>query len=58
MMVRHQIVQEKTTKGIITDLSIQAVKIAMDLHGVEDQLDCMEKVRRTWYAMRERGDED
>ena len=58
LMVRNQTVQTPTDKGVIIDLSIPAVKIAMDLHGVKqgDQLGCLERVRRTFYAMR-KGDE-
>ena len=53
-MVRHQTVSEPTKDGMIVDLNLQAVKIAMDLHGVRpgDQLDCFQRVRRAWHELR------
>lgn len=51
-MVRHQTVSEPTKDGMIVDLNLQAVKIAMDLHGVKDQLDCFQRVRRAWHELR------
>lgn len=53
MMVRHQVCEEHTKDGIIIDLSLPAVKIAMDVHGIRNQLDCAERVRHAWYALRE-----
>lgn len=44
----------------VVDINVLAVKIIMDLHGVEDQRSCMEKVRlifSDWMgAMREKYD--
>ena len=37
--------------GRVVDLSIQAVKIVMDLYGVQDQRRCLEKVLKTFYAV-------
>lgn len=57
MMVRHQVTQCPVKDGVIVDLSLPAVKIAMDIHGVKDQLDCLERVRRAWYELREKEGE-
>lgn len=54
MMVRTQTVSTPVKDGMIVDLNLQAVKIAMDLHGVRpgDQLDCFQRVRRAWFELR------
>jgi hypothetical protein len=46
MLARNQVV----TNGMaIVDISIPAVKIAMDLYVVKDQRDCLNRVRRLFY---------
>jgi hypothetical protein len=54
MLARNQVV----TNGMaIVDISIPAVKIAMDLYGVKDQRDCLNRVRRLFYHfLQERAD--
>ena len=47
MLTRRQVVT--ADQGQIIDISIPAVKIAMDLNGVKDQKECLLKVRRTFY---------
>ena len=49
MTVRRQYVTGEY--GRVVDLSIQAVKIVMDLYGVQDQRRCLEKVLKTFYAV-------
>jgi hypothetical protein len=46
-LCRRQVI---SLEGQPVDLSIPAVKIAMDLHGVVDQRDCLERVRALWHA--------
>ena len=36
--------------GRVVDISIPAVKIVMDMHGIIDQKRCLEKVLKTFYA--------
>jgi hypothetical protein len=38
--------------GTVIDISIPAVKIVMDLYGVEDQLDCLQKVVHLFHEFR------
>ena len=35
--------------GRIVDISIPAVKIAMDLYGIKDQRECLNKVQKLFY---------
>lgn len=39
------------TQGQIIDLSIPAVKIVMDLMGVEDQRECLNRVMRLFHQI-------
>lgn len=55
MLTRGQVVTAGMGKAI--DISIPAVKIAMDLYGVTHQLECLNKVRRAFYRMLEKSDE-
>lgn len=57
MMCRRQVIQWRDEKGIYSDISIPAVKAAMDARGIVNQWECMQKVRNLFFAMRER-DED
>ena len=47
LLCRRQVV---SIEGNIVDLSIPAIKIAMDLRGVMEQRDCLERVLRVWHA--------
>lgn len=47
MLTRNQVLT--AGGGQILDISIPAVKIAMDLHGVVDQKGCLEKVLRVFH---------
>lgn len=55
IMTRRQVVT--AGMGQAVDISIPAVKIAMELYGVKDQLDCLNMVRRVFHKMEERKDE-
>jgi hypothetical protein len=57
MLTRRQYVT--ADKGRIVDISIPAVKIAMELHGVRDQKDCLNKVIRLFhfFLQKDRNDE-
>jgi hypothetical protein len=37
--------------GIPVDLDYKAVKIVMDLYGVENQRECFEKVTKVWHEI-------
>lgn len=51
MLTRGQVV----ASGLgIADISLPAVKIAMDLYGVVDQLKCLHKVRKLFYHFMEK----
>lgn len=50
MMTRRQVVTAE--EGRIVDISIPAVKIAMDLHGVKDQRTCLLRVINTFHHFR------
>jgi hypothetical protein len=47
LLCRRQVI---SLEGQPVDLSIPAVKIAMDLHGVVEQRDCLERVLHVWHA--------
>ena len=47
MLTRNQVVT--AGQGQVLDLSIPAVKIAMELHGVADQKACLAQVLRTFH---------
>lgn len=53
MLTRHQVVTKTwpSDEGMkqLIDLSIPAVKIAMDLYGVQDQRTCLERVRSVFH---------
>lgn len=56
MLTRRQVV----TSGIdgrILDISIPAVKIAMDLYGIKNQLDCLNRVRKLFHRFLEANDD-
>jgi hypothetical protein len=55
MLTRRQYVTAE--QGRIVDISIPAVKTVMDMIGVEDQLDCLNRVRKLFHAMREKEDD-
>jgi hypothetical protein len=48
MMTRGQVIT-RGMEGQVVDISIPAVKIAMDLIGIKDQLACLSKVRKTFF---------
>ena len=52
MLTRRQVIT--VGAGQVADLSIPAVKIAMDLYGVRDQKACLNRVRRLFHHFRER----
>lgn len=52
MLTRRQVVTAGA--GEVVDISIAAVKIAMDLYGVRDQKRCLNRVRRLFHHFRER----
>lgn len=41
--------------AIPIDLDYNAVKIVMDLYGIEDQLDCFQRVVKVWHTMAATG---
>ena len=47
LLTRRQYVTAEN--GRIVDISIPAVKIAMDLYGIKDQRECLSKVQRLFY---------
>jgi hypothetical protein len=47
MLTRRQLVT--VGMGQAADISLPAVKIAMDLCGVKDQLACLNRVRKLFY---------
>ena len=55
MLTRRQVVTSGMGQPI--DISIPAVKIAMDLLGVENQLVCLNRVRNLFHRMAEKTDE-
>jgi hypothetical protein len=57
MMTRRQVVTAGMS-GQIVDISIPAVKIAMDLLGVKDQVSCLNRVRKLFHHFLEKTDAD
>ena len=57
MMTRRQVVTVGMS-GQIVDISIPAVKIAMDLYGVKDQMTCLNRVRKLFHHFLETTDAD
>jgi len=47
MLTRNQVIT--AGMGQVVDISIPAIKIAMDLHGVADQKACLAKVIRVFH---------
>ena len=47
MLTRRQIVT--VGMGQVVDISLPAVKIAMDLYGVKDQPACLNRVRKLFH---------
>ena len=47
MLTKRQVVTEGMGRAV--DISIPAVKIAMDLCGVNDQLACLNRVRKLFH---------
>ena len=47
MLTRKQVITAE--QGQIIDISIPAVKIAMDMHGGKDQKECLQNVRHLFY---------
>ena len=37
--------------AVAIDLDYNAVKIVMNLYGIEDQLDCFQRVVKVWHTM-------
>lgn len=56
MMTRRQVVT-MGVNGQIMDISIPAVKIAMDLCGVKDQMACLNRVRKLFHHFLEAQNE-
>ena len=55
MLTRRQVIT--VGPGEPVDISIPAVKIAMDLYGVRDQKACLNRVRRVFHHFQGRKDE-
>ena len=49
MMTRGQVVT--AGMGEIIDISIPAIKIAMELRGVRDQVECLTRVRNLFHRV-------
>lgn len=56
MATRYQFVTAEM--GQVVDISIPAIKIVMDLYGVEDQLGCLNKVRKLFHHFIEKRGEN
>lgn len=56
MMTRRQVVTSGMG-GQIVDISIPAIKIAMDLYGVKNQMACLNRVRKLFHHFLEIPDE-
>ncbi len=54
MLTRQQVVT--AGMGQVVDISIPAVKIAMDLYGVNDQLACLNRVRKLFHKIEVKSD--
>ena len=56
IMCRNQVIT--AGMGEIIDINLQTVKTVMDLYGVKDQRECMEKVTKTFrHYLSKRRDE-
>jgi hypothetical protein len=47
MLTRRQAIT--TGMGNVVDINLQAIKTVMDLHGVKNQKECMERVRKAFF---------
>jgi hypothetical protein len=56
MAARGQIVT-RGMEGVIVDISIPAIESAMRIFNVKDMIDCLQKVRRTFYHFLKEGNE-
>lgn len=56
MLTRRQVVT--AGMGQVMDISIPAVKIAMDLYGVKDQAACLNRVRKLFHHFLKLEDKD
>jgi len=56
MMTRRQVVTVGMS-GQIVDISIPAVKIVMDLYGVANQAECLNRVRKLFHHFLEKSDD-
>lgn len=58
LIVRGQVVTAPAGKDrMIRTLSIPAIKTVMDLYGVRDQRECLDKVMHLFHVMQGREDE-
>lgn len=55
MLTRRQVIT--VGMGQVADISIPAVKIAMDLYGVKDQMGCLNRVRKLFHHFLVKTDE-
>jgi hypothetical protein len=55
MITRRQVIT--VGMGQVADISIPAVKVAMDLYGVKDQVSCLNQVRKLFHHFLEAQDE-
>lgn len=55
MLTRRQVIT--VGMGQVADISIPAVKIAMDLYGVRDQMTCLNRVRKLFHHFLGKSDE-
>lgn len=56
MAVRGQVIT-RGMEGVIVDISIPAIESAMRIFNVKDQVDCLQKIRRTFYHFLKEGGE-
>ena len=54
--VRGQVIT-RGMEGVIVDISIPAIESAMRIFNVKDQVDCLQKIRRTFYHFLREGGE-
>lgn len=56
IMCRNQVITEGMGERV--DINLQTVKTVMDLYGIRNQRECMEKVTKTFrYFLSQRRDE-
>lgn len=56
MAARGQVIT-RGMEGVIVDISLSAIESAMRIFNVKDQVDCLQKVRRTFYHFLKEGGE-